>query len=185
LSLPAIQTDLTTDDDLDLPVSAELLLTLKPGEVEDQRLSRNGKATLFKWVSVLESVRQGYTFRIAAAEAGIAYRTLKLWMEKGRQGLHPYVELVDAIEIARASSEKQHLDVVFHNALVKKNWLPAAWFLERTRPETYSRRTHVKTDEEKPKAFTLIIDQSGKIAERIGEMDDQKAIEVESRAADD
>lgn len=189
MSLPAKKTETTdpTTTDEQVTLSAELLLSLRAEEAGTVVFNGNaGVATLQRWVVILDQVRHGYPLTVAAAEAGVAYRTVKYWLERGRNAEYPYDCLVEAIEMAKASAEKAHLDNIFYNAFVKQNWLPSAWYLERTNPERYSRRQHVKEDDRRPKEFTLIIDGSGKIADRIEErVEESKAIPVESRVSDD
>ena len=191
MSLPAIAetTDLATTED-DLPISCEYLLTLRPEEASHEPIGKSRKNSLFRWVTVLNTVRAGHPMNVAAADAGIATRTMQGWLERGRAGEYPYTALLEAMEVCMAFAEKRHLDNIMDTALPDENgkggnWTASAWYLERTRG--YTRRQETKQHEDRPKEFPIIIDQSGKIAERAEERDaERKAIEVESRiAADD
>ena len=184
MALPATTeaTLLTTEDDL--PVSVEFLLTLTPAEASHEVINGTGVATLHRWVTILDTVRAGYPLTVAAVEIGCPLRTLRDWMHRGRNDEYPYNALVEAVELARAVAEKQHLSNVFHAAFKQKNWTASAWYLERTRG--YTREQKKVVDDSLPKEFTIIIDQSGKIAERAAERaDERKAITVKSRVADD
>jgi len=81
---------------------------------------------------LLEALRVGSTFRLAAAYAGIDHATLYRWLEK------------DAT-LATRIKEAEGAAVVGWLAKIEKaasdgNWQAAAWKLERRYPEDFGRR---------------------------------------------
>lgn len=55
---------------------------------------------------------EGATLKDAAALAGVREATVRNWVTKGRSGLDPYAEFVEAIERARAQFRKDLINQV-------------------------------------------------------------------------
>lgn len=88
--------------------------------------------------AIVECVRNGCPYTVAAKCAGISPRTLQTWLQRGRDGSAPeYVALVADIE--KAKSEAIRVAVEEIRAAGKKNWTAFAWWLERTYPGMYSK----------------------------------------------
>lgn len=78
----------------------------------------------------------------ACAYAGIAERTYHNWMAAGRKGQEPYVQFLQAMEKARADAVMVNLAVI-RRAAQSGHWQAAAWWLERTHPQDFGRKTAV------------------------------------------
>ena len=90
---------------------------------------------------LLKALRGGAYVEDACGYVGIHKDTFYEWMRRGADGDDLYSEFSDAVEKARASA------VVRNIALLQKaaedSWQAAAWWLERTRPNQYGRRTNI------------------------------------------
>ena len=125
---------------------------------------------------IIEAVRTGCCLDTSARLAGITYDCLNDWMNKGRNaGNGPYFLFLQAIMRASSEREDEAVDAVKRAAsgrkIVKKkvtertnadgtkvrteeveesikvDWQAAAWWLERTNKDQYSRRVQY---EERP-----------------------------------
>jgi hypothetical protein len=90
---------------------------------------------------LLKALKGGAYVEDACGYVGIHKDTFYEWMRRGADGDDLYSEFSDAVEKARASA------VVRNIALLQKaaedSWQAAAWWLERTRPNQYGRRTNI------------------------------------------
>ena len=90
---------------------------------------------------LLKALKGGTYVEDACAYVGIGVSTFYDWMRLGSLNEAPYSEFSEAVEKARASA------VVRNVALLQKaaedSWQAAAWWLERTRPDHYGRRTNI------------------------------------------
>ena len=78
----------------------------------------------------------------AALAAGISARTLRGWLQRGRESAHPddepYRRLRTRTDEARAKGEAAHVARV-SRAAAEGDWKASAWFLERAYPERWAR----------------------------------------------
>jgi len=80
---------------------------------------------------ILEALRLGATYEIAAEYAGISRSTLYNWMEKGKeQNRGQYKTFLDSIKGAEARGAIANLAMI-ETAAKSGNWKAAAWRLER------------------------------------------------------
>jgi hypothetical protein len=93
---------------------------------------------------ILEAVRTGCYFDSAAACAGISKSTLFDWMKKGEGGVEPYATFRQQMLAAEDECEEEVVKI--WKAHMPKNWQAAAAFLERRRPEKWSRRDYSKVE---------------------------------------
>ncbi len=94
---------------------------------------------------IIEALRAGTTYEIAAQYAGISRSTLYEWIKKGEgfeTGL--YRTFYDNIKKAEAEGAVVHLGTIAQAS--KKDWKAAAWLLERR--HGYSKDGVVKEDKE-------------------------------------
>ncbi len=93
---------------------------------------------------LLANIRNGMTKKIACTVADISTSTYYAWVKQGKedekQGIASLQrQLHEAMLQAEALSELEYLKII--NAAKRKDWHACAWYLERTRPERYARRT--------------------------------------------
>lgn len=98
-------------------------------------MGRPSKRTPEREAKLLEAIRAGNYMETAAHYAGIGVSTLHEWRDK-------YADFAEAIEKARAEAETRN--VVLIQSAAKTNWQAAAWWLERSFPDKYGRRTRVE-----------------------------------------
>jgi transposase len=118
----------------------------------------------------------------AAAHAGIAYSTLASWNARGRRELErtangekpdpkeaPFVEILEAVEKARAEATVRNVTLI-SRAAQDGTWQAAAWWLERTQPRKYGRRTEVTGPDGGPMEHNVTVaDLEATIAGLLGE----------------
>lgn len=105
---------------------------------------------------VIEALRAGNYMDTAAMYAGISKQTLYNWLAKGRDAREKvanggiasdqeakFIELVDAVEKARADAEVRNVHLI-QQAAQGGTWQAAAWFLERSHPGKWARREKVE-----------------------------------------
>ena len=113
---------------------------------------------------IVKSVRGGSFNTVAAASAGISVRTFNSWMERGEmeeariaEGFPPsedeakYVKFRQDVEKARAEAEVEAVSMV-KMAARNGTWQAAAWYLERSFPQRWSRNRIEEIVEEKEEA---------------------------------
>lgn len=83
-------------------------------------------------------IRVGNTVEIAAQATGIGRSTFFLWMNRGAEGVEPYVQFVAAVEQSRAEAEAT-LVTRIAKAAANGSWSAAAWLLERGSPERWAK----------------------------------------------
>lgn len=119
-------------------------------------LERNGKVktrgkcqlTDENAAKIVETVAAGCAMETAAAYAGVNSWTFKDWLRRGRDDLkagraNKWTRLVEAIEQARAGAEAGRIARVA-KAGINGEWQADAWWLERTFPDRYGRKTRVE-----------------------------------------
>ena len=84
-------------------------------------------------VAILNALRVGNTRRASAAAAGVSHETFYRWLAN--------VTFCDEVIKAEADAELRFLGQVATAA--KTSWQAAAWWLERSRPDQYGRRTNL------------------------------------------
>lgn len=100
---------------------------------------------------IVQALQAGNYQDVAASYAGISKGTFYSWMDRGRierdrqgSGLDPdeteapFLEFLNAIETARAQSEVRAVALI-NKAAQGGTWQAAAWFLERSYPNRWSR----------------------------------------------
>lgn len=92
--------------------------------------------------TICNAIRAGSYSEIAARYAGISAPTFYKWMALG-DGEHakaPYKEFREEVESARAAAEVRNIGLI-QQAANSGTWQAAAWFLERTAPARWGRRS--------------------------------------------
>jgi len=95
-------------------------------------------------------IEDGNYAETAAEAAGIHRATFHTWMKKGdQQTSGQYKTFHDTIKKAQAKAETHHLNTIT-TAANNGTWQAAAWWLERTRPHQYAKRTIHQGDQTNP-----------------------------------
>ena len=138
---------------------------------------------------LMDNIRQGVPFKYAVRVAGIGEMTFHRYKAKSKQiherllleGRAPktkaerwHMAFKDELDRAEAAAVARNVGLI--NIAASTNWQAAAWWLERTFPEFYARRT-IETNERSVERLSVVkdddIDLSGcsvdelKIIERV------------------
>lgn len=102
--------------------------------------------------ALIDALRGGSDLETACHFAGLSSQQMLKWLEVGKNeaerlangfsataGLEAYVSLWEDLKKARADAIVRNVTLV-QRAASDGNWQAAAWWLERTVPETYSKR---------------------------------------------
>jgi len=93
-----------------------------------------------------ENIALGLTYKLAAESAGLTYKTLNLWMAKGKNATSgEYFEFYNHITKCNADSAKRLLERL-HDAAEAGNCQVCMWILERCFSEDFGRRLYRKTN---------------------------------------
>jgi transposase len=106
-------------------------------------MSRPTKLTPERAEKIYAMIRQGCTRDVAARFVGIDDSTLYRWASRGEKPNAPriYREFFEGLKKADAEAEARAIEAIMQAA--ETDWRAAAWWLERTRPHKYGRRTEV------------------------------------------
>jgi hypothetical protein len=102
---------------------------------------------------VLEAMRLGNTMPAAARQCGLNPETVHYWLYNGRKDpekYFEYAEFAEKMEQIKAEVQAEMVDVVRQTALsgAPNTWQAAAWYLERSDPEHWSRRDRLSVSNE-------------------------------------
>jgi len=91
---------------------------------------------------IVQALRMGATYELAAKFAGITYQTFNEWRKKGASAKSgAYFDFVNAVERAEGEAAIGWLAKI-EKAANDGNWQAAAWKLERRYPDEYGRTRH-------------------------------------------
>lgn len=94
---------------------------------------------------IIQAIRMGATYDLAAKFGGITYQTFNEWRKKGEEAKSgAYRDFVDAVERAEGEAAIGWLAKI-EKAATDGNWQAAAWKLERRYPREYGRQVHEHT----------------------------------------
>jgi len=106
---------------------------------------RKSKFTAPVKTRIIEALRAGTTYEIAAQYAGISRSTLYEWIKKGEKtATGTYRTFYDNIKKAEAEGAVVHLGTISQAS--KKDWKAAAWLLERR--HGYSKEGVMRAEEQ-------------------------------------
>lgn len=168
----------------------------------DQPARKVGRPTLLTDDTqdrIVKAVLLGAYLDDAAAHAGITYRTLCKWVERGRraedaieagvdvpEGEERFVQFVHALTKARADAALRNIGVI-HTAAQDGSWQAAAWYLERTNPKKWGRYDTVEIDGMERAQAGAASEITEMLDERIARMRERSKviIEVTGRPSDE
>lgn len=106
--------------------------------------------------AIINALQGGNYIETACAYAGLAPSTVYRWLERGRDererqesgaksnpAEQPYLEICNAVEKARAQSIVANVTII-QQAARSGQWQAAAWWLERTMPQQFGRKTQTE-----------------------------------------
>jgi len=111
------------------------------------KIGRPTKATPERIDTILEGIRAGLTYEVAAKRAGINRSTLAEWRKKGESGDDEYfAAFYDGIKKAEAEAEFELLNQIKCAGYSPERWQALAWILERRYPDRYGRIDRLKAE---------------------------------------
>lgn len=136
-------------------------------------MARPSKLTADVQDRIVEALKLGATFELAAQYGGVSYHSFNLWRKRGaaelervanarknasiRESERPYVEFYEATKKAEGEAAVAWLERI-EQAARDGAWQAAAWKLERRYPQQYGRTVteHQGGDPERPIPITFI-----------------------------
>lgn len=100
---------------------------------------------------IVDAVRAGLPWKLAAQAAGVGWSTLKEWKARGRAGEEPFAALVARLERAEGEAAQAAMASILAAAADPRHWTAAAWMLERRHPELFALKRQVEPEEEAAK----------------------------------
>jgi hypothetical protein len=128
---------------------------------DDKRCRKVGRPTKFtpeRQEQILRGIRAGNYVETAALAAGIGTSTFYEWVER-------FPDFAEAVQKARAEAETRYVAVIENAATT--SWQAAAWWLERSAPSRWGRRTHAHDLDEPVKPPPLPVGPRVRTAERL------------------
>lgn len=132
---------------------------------------------------LLQALTAGNYVEVSCAYAGLSVATVYQWLDKGRKEKErrangekadpsktTYIELLEAIESARAKAVVANVAVI-QQAARSGTWQAAAWWLERTSPQQFGRKVQaevtgkISIDDLERRMIELIGDDTSDIQE--------------------
>jgi transposase len=107
-----------------------------------------GRQTLLDDVTaqrIVEAVKLGAPWYLAAQAGGVAASTLRQWKAKGAAGEEPYVAFLARLKSAEAEGAAEALRIV-REAARSGTWQAAAWLLERRYPKSFGLKNRVPAE---------------------------------------
>lgn len=115
-------------------------------------MGRPTKLTPVVHAAIVDSLRAGVCIETAAEAAGVSASTVHAWIRRAEDHPNdcgePFLEFHEAYKKARAQAELDAVQVI--RAASRTTWQAAAWYLERSQPERWGRRTIVAGNGHKP-----------------------------------
>jgi hypothetical protein len=111
--------------------------------------------------NLLDALERGLPLKIAAAVAGIPVGTVRMWVQKGEEGVKPYDEVANLVTAARAQAIEEQIERVSRASRDPKYWRAAAWLLEKLDPEDFAPKAEDTGDE----PVEIVINVGGSLPE--------------------
>jgi len=100
---------------------------------------RKTKLTPETQARIVDAIKVGSTYEIAAAYGGIAYNTLNEWLKAGEAAtVGIFRDFYEAVKKAEGEAAVQWLTVI--EKASTEQWQAAAWKLERRYPQQYGKQ---------------------------------------------
>jgi transposase len=75
-------------------------------------MARPTKRTPTTEEKIIDAIRQGMTYKLAAAYAGISYETLRNWLKQGEEGNENFAAFFQAVQRAEAEGAMRNLEFI-------------------------------------------------------------------------
>lgn len=111
---------------------------------------RKTKLTKKTFEKIIKELEKGKTIKATCGNVGITESTYYNWIKQGEESTKNdlYCKLANQASIAIKKGQSKYQDVIYENAIEKRNWTCAAWYLERTDPKNFAKRDYHSVDME-------------------------------------
>lgn len=136
--------------DTDIDENGEKIYCDEPKVSSKTGKRRKGKPREMDYRKInkaLRLIKKGSYVKPAIIAAGLNYNTHLTWMRKGKKGVRPYDEYYEKMEMAKAESETDIVEML-HESIETGNTGVAQWMLSRKFPRRWEKteRSEVKVD---------------------------------------
>jgi hypothetical protein len=102
-------------------------------------IGRPSSFTATKATRIVEAIRRGIPFKLAASAGGVSYNTFVRWRNEGTRPDAPRQlrEFCNQVRTAESEAAQRFLGLI--ETAAERNWQAAAWMLERRHPELFGR----------------------------------------------
>lgn len=105
-------------------------------------MNPNGRPSSFtaaKARRIVEAIRRGLPYKLAASAGGVSYNTFVRWRNEGTRPKAPRQlrEFRDQVRTAESEAARRFLGLI--EAAAERNWQAAAWMLERRYPDLFGK----------------------------------------------
>lgn len=104
---------------------------------------------------ICELVKQGNFVKQSCIAVGVNYSTFLTYMKRGKKGIRPYDEYYQQVEIAKAKSETDLLEIL-HTEMENGNVGVIQWFLARKFPNRWERTEKIKAKVDNSQTINIV-----------------------------
>ncbi len=105
-------------------------------------MNHTGRPTCFtvaKANRIVDAIRRGLPFKLAAAAGGVSYNTFVRWRNEGSNPNAPrhLREFCNHVRSAESEAAQRFLGLI--EAAAERSWQAAAWMLEKRHPDLFGK----------------------------------------------
>jgi len=104
------------------------------------------KLTAERRAAILQHLKKGQRRIVVCDLVGISTRTLRHWLQQGKEGHSRYADFRREALAAEAGSEEEAVSNI--RTAGRKDWRADAWWLERTRADVYGDKVRIQLEGE-------------------------------------
>jgi transposase-like protein len=110
-------------------------------------MGRPTKLTLELQENICKALSKGLPITTACDAVGISTQSYYTWVNQAEDdsfqddSKESLIAFSDAVKKAQADCEERLLEIIENATISAKNWMAAAWILDRTRPDKYGQKT--------------------------------------------
>ncbi len=110
-------------------------------------MGRPSKLTDETVEKLVEMIELGATYAHACNYAGVSYDSFNSWRNQGKNAKNgKYLKFLNIIKKAEGNATRKWLKVIEDAAEESRNWVAAAWLLERRYPDDFGKQIRQKVE---------------------------------------